>query len=81
EGDRIAICITDNGSGIPAEVQPRLFETFFTTKDGERGTGLGLSLSRQIITENHGGSLSFDSTPGQGTEFIIELPVIPADPE
>ncbi|USR89716.1 ATP-binding protein [Phormidium yuhuli AB48] len=79
EGDRIAICITDNGTGIPVEVQPRLFETFFTTKDGERGTGLGLSLSRQIITENHRGSLSFDSTPGQGTEFIIELPVSPGD--
>lgn len=79
EGDRIAICITDNGNGIPVEVQPRLFETFFTTKDGERGTGLGLSLSQQIIAENHGGSLSFDSTPGQGTEFIIELPVSPGD--
>ncbi|WP_159789765.1 sensor histidine kinase [Sodalinema gerasimenkoae] len=81
EGDRIAICIADNGAGIPIEVQPRLFETFFTTKEGERGTGLGLSLSRQIITENHGGSLTFDSTPGQGTEFIIELPVFPADPD
>lgn len=79
EGDRIAICIADNGAGIPIEVQSRLFETFFTTKEGERGTGLGLSLSRQIITENHGGSLTFDSTPGQGTEFIIELPVSPSD--
>ncbi|MFO8040783.1 MAG: ATP-binding protein [Sodalinema sp.] len=79
EGDRIAICIADNGAGISLDVQSRLFETFFTTKDGERGTGLGLSLSRQIITENHGGSLTFDSTPGQGTEFIIELPVSAAD--
>ncbi len=79
EGDRIAICIADNGAGIPLDVQSRLFETFFTTKEGERGTGLGLSLSRQIITENHGGSLTFDSTPGQGTEFIIELPVSPSD--
>ncbi|OAB58890.1 hypothetical protein AY600_03535 [Phormidium willei BDU 130791] len=78
-GDRIAICIADNGAGIPVDVQSRLFETFFTTKEGERGTGLGLSLSRQIIAENHGGSLTFDSTPNQGTEFIIELPVSPVN--
>jgi hypothetical protein len=74
-GDRLAICIADNGVGIPLDVQPRLFETFFTTKSTERGTGLGLSLSYQIVTENHGGTLTFDSTPGQGTEFIIELPL------
>lgn len=74
-GDRLAICIADNGAGIPTEVQPRLFETFFTTKSTERGTGLGLSLSYKIVTENHHGTLTFDSTPGQGTEFIIELPI------
>ncbi|MGC9503373.1 sensor histidine kinase [Baaleninema sp.] len=74
-GDRVAICIADNGRGIPEDVKPHLFETFFTTKPTGKGTGLGLSLSYQVITENHGGSLSFESTFNSGTEFIIELPI------
>ncbi|MBO9998993.1 MAG: ATPase [Cyanobacteria bacterium SID2] len=74
-GSRVAICIADNGVGIPEDVKPHLFETFFTTKPTGKGTGLGLSLSYQIVTEYHGGTLSFDSTLDRGTEFIIELPI------
>ncbi|WP_017662456.1 sensor histidine kinase [Baaleninema simplex] len=74
-GDRVAICIADNGCGISEAVKPHLFETFFTTKPTGKGTGLGLSLSYKVITENHGGTLSFESTSDRGTEFIIELPI------
>jgi PAS domain S-box-containing protein len=72
----VRICIVDNGSGIPEAVQQRLFDPFFTTKPVGKGTGLGLSISYQIITEKHGGSLRCRSTPNQGTEFIIEIPIV-----
>ena len=70
----IAIHITDNGSGIPPEIQARLFDPFFTTKPVGKGTGLGLSISYQIVTEKHGGKLTCVSTPDRGTEFTILLP-------
>ncbi|MFP4007869.1 MAG: PAS domain-containing protein [Spirulinaceae cyanobacterium] len=70
----IAIRIQDNGLGIPLEAQSRLFDPFFTTKEIGKGTGLGLAISHQIITEKHGGQLLCFSTPGEGTEFIVELP-------
>ncbi len=74
--DYIAIRIADNGSGISQDIETRLFEPFFTTKDIGNGTGLGLSISYQIIVEKHGGKLSYQSHPGQGTEFVIEIPII-----
>ncbi|MGI0484185.1 ATP-binding protein [Pantanalinema rosaneae CENA516] len=73
--EQVAIRIADNGPGMPEAVRAKLFDPFFTTKPVGRGTGLGLSISHQIITEKHGGSLSCQSTPGQGTEFTIELPI------
>jgi two-component system NtrC family sensor kinase len=73
--DRVAITITDNGLGMSEQTRSKLFEPFFTTKPVGRGTGLGLSISYQIITEKHGGVLSCDSVPGQGTKFVIELPI------
>ncbi len=73
--DWVAITITDNGSGMSQEVQSRLFNTFFTTKPLGKGTGLGLSISHQIVSEKHGGQLRCISAPGEGTEFIIEIPV------
>jgi two-component system, NtrC family, sensor kinase len=73
EGDRLIICIADNGVGIPESVQSRLFDPFFTTKPVGKGTGMGLSISYQIITEKHGGILKCQSAPGQGAEFTIEL--------
>ncbi|PZV16200.1 MAG: PAS domain-containing sensor histidine kinase [Pseudanabaena sp.] len=73
--DRLVIKISDNANGIPDELRNRLFDLFFTTKPVGKGTGLGLSIAYQIITENHGGKLSFSSEVGQGTEFKIEIPL------
>ncbi|MEO0535935.1 MAG: ATP-binding protein [Cyanobacteria bacterium P01_A01_bin.123] len=73
--DWVAIHISDNGPGIPENVCSRLFEPFFTTKAVGKGTGLGLSISYQIVTEGHKGYLGCESIPGQGTEFIIKLPI------
>jgi signal transduction histidine kinase len=66
--------VEDNGPGMPQDVLRRVFEPFFTTKDVGKGTGLGLSVSYFIITENHGGSMSVESTPGGGAKFIVRLP-------
>lgn len=71
----ITIAIADNGAGMPAAVQSRIFDPFFTTKPIGKGTGLGMSISHQIVTEKHKGSLDCVSTAGQGTEFIIHLPI------
>lgn len=75
EPERVRIAIADNGPGIPADVQPYIFEKFFTTKDVGKGTGLGLSISYQIITEKHHGVLKCVSQEGKGTTFIMEIPV------
>lgn len=72
---QIVIRIIDNGPGIPEQVRQKLFDPFFTTKAVGKGTGLGLSISYQIITEQHGGSLQCISSPNEGAEFIIEIPV------
>ncbi|WP_190486001.1 PAS domain S-box protein [Microcoleus sp. FACHB-831] len=75
ESNRVAIRIKDNGPGIPANVLPRLFDPFFTTKTVGKGTGLGLSISYQIVVERHRGDLRCISSPGCGTEFVIEIPL------
>ncbi|GAB1545444.1 hypothetical protein NUACC21_81200 [Scytonema sp. NUACC21] len=75
DSDRVTIRIADNGSGMPEEVKCKLFSPFFTTKPVGKGTGIGLSISRQIIEEKHKGQLSCMSSPGQGAEFIIEIPL------
>lgn len=71
----IEVRIADNGSGIPEQVHHRLFDPFFTTKPVGKGTGLGLSISYQIVTEAHKGYLTCESDSGQGTCFVIKLPV------
>jgi len=73
--DRVQIVISDNGSGIPETVRSRIFTPFFTTKPIGKGTGLGLSISYQIVTEKHKGTIWCDSTPGEGTKFVIEIPI------
>ncbi|MEG4582321.1 AAA family ATPase [Microcoleus sp. MON1_C5] len=73
--DWIRIRIADNGTGVTEEVRTKLFDPFFTTKPVGSGTGLGLSISYQIVVEKHGGQLNCVSAPGQGAEFIIEIPV------
>jgi PAS domain S-box-containing protein len=75
QDSRVQITIADNGSGIPGQVRSRVFDPFFTTKEVGKGTGLGLSISYQVITEKHDGKLWCDSTPGEGTKFVMELPV------
>jgi signal transduction histidine kinase len=72
---QVRIIISDNGIGIPEEICSKLFDPFFTTKPVGKGTGLGLFISYQIVTQQHGGNLWCDSTLGQGTKFVIEVPV------
>ncbi|HLO48420.1 MAG TPA: PAS domain S-box protein [Kamptonema sp.] len=73
--ERIAISIADNGPGIPESVLDRIFDPFFTTKPVGKGTGLGLAISYQVVVEKHLGSLRCNSVRGEGTEFVVELPV------
>jgi two-component system NtrC family sensor kinase len=73
-GESVEIRIRDNGTGIPPEVRDKLFNPFFTTKPPGEGTGLGLSLSYDIIVKQHGGSIEVDTQPGEFTEFKIVLP-------
>jgi signal transduction histidine kinase len=81
EGDRILIQFKDSGPGIPAEIQQRIFDPFFTTKPVGKGTGIGLTVCYQIVTEVHGGRIECFSGRGAGTEFWIELPVAMSDAE
>ncbi len=71
----VEIVIEDNGCGIPAEIISRIFEPFFTTKDVGKGTGQGLALAHAVIVERMKGQLEVDSTPGEGTRFLLRLPL------
>ncbi|QKQ72209.1 PAS domain S-box protein [Nostoc sp. TCL240-02] len=71
----VKIAIADNGLGMPEGVEKQVFNPFFTTKPVGKGTGMGMSISYQIITEKHGGKLECYSKPGQGTEFVIKIPI------
>jgi signal transduction histidine kinase len=73
-GDKVEIRIRDNGTGISAEVKEKIFNPFFTTKPAGEGTGLGLSMSHDIIVKQHGGTIYVDTEPGVFTEFVITLP-------
>ncbi|HEY9644737.1 MAG TPA: ATP-binding protein [Chroococcidiopsis sp.] len=77
----VVIRIADNGSGIPADIRSKIFNPFFTTKRVGQGKGLGLSISYKIVVTNHGGRLQCHSKPGQGTEFVIEIPILQSDSE
>ncbi len=80
-GDRVRIIIRDDGPGVPQAIRTRIFDPFFTTKEPGKGTGLGLSISYDIIVTKHGGSLAVESEPGEGTTFVIELPVAGPSPQ
>ncbi|HEX9213454.1 MAG TPA: ATP-binding protein [Bradyrhizobium sp.] len=73
-GSRVEIRIRDNGTGIPPEVKEKMFNPFFTTKPAGEGTGLGLSMSHDIVVKQHGGTIDVNTEPGVFTEFIITLP-------
>lgn len=75
EDETVKITVSDNGGGIPWELKNKIFQPFFTTKPTGQGTGLGLSLSYDIITKGHGGELSVESVEGESTVFSIILPV------
>lgn len=72
----VTIAIADNGSGIPEAVKKQVFNPFFTTKPVGKGTGMGMAISYQIITEKHGGKLECLSSPGKGAKFVIQIPVL-----
>ncbi|MBC7889089.1 MAG: histidine kinase [Ferruginibacter sp.] len=72
---RVLISVKDNGNGIPQDVVDKIFQPFFTTKPTGQGTGLGLSMSYDIVTKGHGGELKVETKEGEGTAFIINLPV------
>jgi signal transduction histidine kinase len=80
ENEMVCIGISDNGPGMAEETRKRVFEPFFTTKDVGVGTGLGLSLSYFIVTKNHNGHMSVESSPDKGTRFIIRLPLNQVQP-
>jgi signal transduction histidine kinase len=80
DGDRVVVEVRDNGMGIPADVRETIFTPFFTTKPAGEGTGLGLSLSYDIVVKQHGGDLTVDSEPGRFTAFTVSLPrALPAE--
>jgi len=72
--DHVEVVIADNGTGIPDSIRDRIFDPFFTTKPVGQGTGQGLAIAHDIVVRKHGGSISVDSTPGEGTTFILRLP-------
>jgi PAS domain S-box-containing protein len=73
----VMVSIKDNGPGIPESIRKKIFDPFFTTKEPGKGTGLGLSISYNIIVENHKGQIIVNTEPGQGTEFVVILPLSP----
>jgi signal transduction histidine kinase len=74
-GDQIEITVTDNGGGIPPNIREKIFQPFFTTKPTGEGTGLGLSMSYDIITMGHGGKMEVVSKEGEGSSFILQIPM------
>jgi signal transduction histidine kinase len=80
-GDKVEARVRDNGVGVPAEVQAKMFTPFFTTKPTGEGTGLGLSISYDIVTQQHGGTITVESRVNEFTEFVIRLPRKPTRAE
>ena len=74
QGKFVVVEIRDNGTGIPEDIREQIFTPFFTTKPAGEGTGLGLSLSYDIVVKQHGGTMKVDSEPGEFTAFTITLP-------
>ena len=74
--NQIVIKVSDNGTGMSEATKAKIFQPFFTTKPTGQGTGLGLSLSYDIITKRHGGSIEVESVEGEGTEFVLKLPIV-----
>ena len=73
-GDQVEVRIRDNGTGVPDDVRAKMFNLFFTTKPAGEGTGLGLSLTHDIVVKQHGGMIEVETASGAFTEFIVTLP-------
>ena len=73
--DMVEITVSDNGNGIPEKILDKIFQPFFTTKPTGQGTGLGLSLSYDIVKNGHGGELKVETIEGEGSTFIISIPI------
>jgi signal transduction histidine kinase len=78
-GNTLEMTLSDDGKGMPEEVRRRVFEPFFTTRRGSGGTGLGLHLVYNLVTQLLGGSIACASSPGRGTQFTIRLPPVAND--
>lgn len=78
-GDSVEIRVADNGTGIPPEIHGKVFDPFFSTKGVGKGTGQGLAISHAVVTEKHGGTITFETESGRGTTFIVRLPAHLAD--
>jgi len=76
EKNNLIIKVKDNGNGIPDAIKDKIMQPFFTTKPTGEGTGLGLSLSYDIVVKGHGGSINVDTIEGEGSEFTIYMPII-----
>jgi signal transduction histidine kinase len=74
-GTHILIVVQDNGTGISPKAIDKIFQPFFTTKPTGEGTGLGLSISYDIVTKGHGGEINVESNEGEGTVFVVKLPI------
>ena len=74
EADEVELVVADNGRGIAADMQSRVFEPFFTTRRMSGGSGLGLHIVHQIVTRQLGGSVTLESAPGRGARFLIRVP-------
>ncbi len=75
--DSVYVAISDTGGGIPELVRDKIFDPFFTTKEVGRGTGQGLAIARNVVVEKHGGDITFETSLGHGTTFVLKLPVEP----
>ena len=75
KGDSVEIRVADTGTGIPKSIQSKIFDPFFTTKGVGKGTGQGLAIAHSVIVDKHSGDIWFESEPGAGTVFIIQIPI------
>jgi signal transduction histidine kinase len=80
EDDHVVVTIADTGAGMTEEVRQRIFDPFFTTKEVGKGTGQGLAIAHSVIHDKHGGRITVESAPGEGTAFHIALPLDSAVP-
>ena len=77
KGDWVEIRVCDTGTGIPEAIRSKIFDPFFTTKEVGKGTGQGLAIAHSVIVDKFGGTLTYETTVGKGTTFIIRLPLAP----